>query len=603
MSVLLSLSQVSKTLGNNQIFDNLSLGIHENEKVGLLGPNGAGKSTLLKLLAQEEPIDHGQVSLKKGAFVSFVKQEDDFDNSLSLFDLFRDRLIKMGLEPSDADIESGVSLGKAEFTDFNKKVGELSGGWRKRLAISLGLATKPQVLLLDEPTNHMDWESILWLENSLHNFSGSFLIVSHDREFLKGQCTRFIEINKVYKDGYLSLNTDYDNFLVEKQSYIEAQMHLQASMANKARRELEWLRAGVKARTTKSRSRINEAHKLFENLEQVKQRNLSIRKKVNLNIDSAGKRSKKFLEFKDLTIAYDENVLVENLNLTLGPKTCLGILGLNGSGKTSLLKTINKSNTSYRGTVEIEEDFKILYFDQNRVDLPLDKNPLQFLGDDSDHVVFQERSIHVASYASHFLFTSEKMNLPINKLSGGERARLQIAKLLLQPADVLLLDEPTNDLDIETIEILEAALQDFPGLILLVSHDRYFLRSICTSYLAIESEAQWNIYADLEQWIKHYLKAKKKPAAPKAKEHPEPTKKGTKNLKLTYKEKRQLETIEEDVMNAEAKLEEAQALLENEEVTSNHEKLEEAMKSIEERKKVVEELYEIWGKIEEKLQG
>lgn len=597
MSLLISAYQVDKTMGDQKLFKGLSFGIHEKEKIGLLGPNGAGKSTLLKILSGIESADSGEISPRKTLRMAYVPQEDKFEDGKNILILATEALVQTGMDNDEASVQASVFLSMAGFENFDTTADKLSGGWRKRLSLAIAMAKDPELLLLDEPTNHMDWDGILWLENLLKTFNQAFLLISHDREFLKNQCRQFMEINRVYKDGYLSLKCDYESFLQRKQEHIEAQKALQDSMANKARREVEWLRAGVKARTTKSQSRIKEAHQLLDDLDEVKSRNQAANAKVRMSIDAAGKRSKKFLETKKLSIAYGENTILEDLDLNLGPKTCLGVLGDNASGKTSLVKVLAKKADNYKGELFHAEDLKIVYFDQKRDSLNPNENILEFLGDGSDYVQFKGRSLHVASYASQFLFHSQKLNLPIHRLSGGEQARLLIAKLLLEPADLLVLDEPTNDLDIETIEILEQSLRDFPGLVLLVSHDRYFLKQSCQSYLALDGKGSWAPYADIGQWLKQRSQTVEEatPVAKKEKNKPKP------KVKLSYKEKRAMETIEEDIAIAEQELQDAQKAVEENTDFSNHEKTNQLLATMNEKQNKVDDLYAFWQGIEEKL--
>ncbi len=523
-----------------------------------------------------------------------------------------------GLDEHDAEVRAMIYLDVVGFYDLEADVSKLSGGWKKRVAIAMAIAQEPDLLILDEPTNHMDWDGILWLESWLKNFKRSLLLVSHDRAFLENLTNRTIEINRLYRDGYLSFNCNYRDFLVKKEEYAQTQLTLQSTLSNKARREVDWLRAGVKARTTKSSARMRDAYELLDNLDRIKERNRSVTQKSRVEIDSTQRRAKKLIELKGVDIGYGEQTLISKLDLLLGPNMCLGLLGKNGSGKTSLIKVIMGKSEHYKGEVFRAEQLRIVYFDQNRQQLPQDISMLKYLGDGSDYVIFKDQSIHVASYASRFLFHSEKMQLRISQLSGGEQARLLIAKLFLQPADVLILDEPTNDLDIETIEILEETLSAFEGLVILVSHDRYFLSELCQKFLALDGVGNWATYADVEQWLREL---RQKPGGQKAasqKANEEKTPKVTAEsaapvnsptsvssapaakAKLSYKEKRQLETIEVDIQKAEEALAKTQAELEKPEVLSDHAKLAEISELVGKNQKRVEELYEIWSQLEAK---
>ena len=596
MSLLLSINKIQKTLGSKLLFENLSLGIFAHEKIGLIGPNGSGKSTLLKIMAGYDTPDAGEVSPRKNLEIALVAQDTHFQEDISAKDFIIKTLMEKQQDSLYAEVQAATFLSMTGFSDPEVSVSALSGGWKKRLAIARALAHEPELLILDEPTNHMDWDGLLWLESWLKSYKGSFILVSHDREFLNQVTNRTIEINPLYANGYLSYNCSYGKFLEEKDKYIQAQMTLQESLSNKARREVEWLRAGVKARTTKSQSRIQEAHQLLEQLETVKDRNRSTQSKTRLEIDATERKTKKLIELKSVSVGYDvREPLVQNINLILGPKQCLGLLGDNGSGKTTLLKAIAQDQHILAGSLFRAEDIRIVYFDQKREKLPQDINLMQFLGDGSDYVIFKGQSVHVAAYASRFLFTSEKMQLKISQLSGGEQARLLIAQLLLSPADVLILDEPTNDLDIETIEVLEDTLSQFEGLILLVSHDRTFMSKLCQKFLGLRGAGEWATYASIDQWLKN-----KKSHQVESYKEKQPLQNTEIKVKMSYKEKQQLQTIEQDIALAEEELLKATTQLEDPQVFQDKDRLFEATALVTEKQNKVDELYELWQVLEEK---
>jgi ATP-binding cassette subfamily F protein uup len=581
-------------MGDRTLFSNLSFGLHEKQKRALLGPNGAGKSTLLKILSQQETYEGGEVTYKKNLRMAYVAQEDQFPEKRSVLEIASERLESSGFDKSQSGVQAAIYLSMAGFTSLEESISKLSGGWRKRLSLAIALAQEPELLLLDEPTNHLDWEGILWLEDQLKVFGNSFLVVSHDREFLKNLCHEFMEINKLYKDGVFINQGTYEQFLEKKEGYLQGQLAQQASLSNKVRRETEWLRAGIKARTTKSQSRIKEAHQLIDDLSEMKSRTQSVSQQMKIRIDSAGKKSKKMIACDSLSISYGDKTILDNFECVWGPQQCIGLLGDNGSGKTSLLKVLAKKANNYQGSLFHAEDLKIVYFDQKRESLSREENLLDYLGDGSDHVQFLGRSLHVASYASQFLFDSHRMNLPIGRLSGGEQARLLIAKLLLQPADVLILDEPTNDLDIETLEILESSLSQFPGLCILVSHDRYFLKNLCHQFLALDGEGGWQVYAEVRQWLRNRKTKEEKKTSPKKSPSPKT------RVKLSYQDKRKLENIEDEIAKAEGELAQAQKALESFTDFSDHAKMNELTKTMNDKQKSLDALFEFWQEMEEK---
>ncbi|MEM7647042.1 MAG: ATP-binding cassette domain-containing protein, partial [Pseudomonadota bacterium] len=326
MSLLISAHQLSKSHSHKQLFSNLSFGIHEGDRIALLGPNGAGKSTLLKILAGLEPVDGGQVAPRSGLRLAYVPQDDIFPENKKIVDILQEALVDFGYSPGEAQVQGSVSLSMAGFENHDVTFGKLSGGWKKRMNLSLAFAKDSDLLLLDEPTNHLDWDGILWLESTLKAFKKSFLIVSHDRQFLKNLSQDFMEISPAYEQGFLRHQCDYEDFLQKRHETLVALKDRQQVMANKARREIDWLRAGVKARTTKSQSRIKQAHELIENLDELKQRNQLADTKVRLDIASGGKKSKKLIEAKNVDIFYDDHFVLRGFDILLGPKRRLGLL-------------------------------------------------------------------------------------------------------------------------------------------------------------------------------------------------------------------------------------------------------------------------------------
>jgi ABC transport system ATP-binding/permease protein len=352
MNPLVSLNQIQITMGSKLLFEDLSLGFFEYEKVGLIGPNGAGKSTLLKIIAGLEKQDSGDVNVRKSLNISYLPQKTEFDDRKNVPQHIVDHLRqRYKMDDMEAEVQAAINLSISGFENLEQPISELSGGWRKRLAIATCMAEDPDLFILDEPTNHMDWDGIIWLEEWLKDFRKAFILVSHDRVFLNSLTNRTIEINPLYSSGYLSFDASYYTFLEKKEEYIQAQMTLQKTLSNKAKREIDWLRAGVKARTTKSSARMKDAYELIDQLSAVKSRNFAGQKSTRLEIDSTQRRTKKLIELKKLNVGYGDKVLVKDLDLVLGPKYCLGIIGQNGSGKTSFLNSLQDPTIDLSGVI------------------------------------------------------------------------------------------------------------------------------------------------------------------------------------------------------------------------------------------------------------
>lgn len=457
MSVLLTAESLTKAFGARPLFENLSFTIFDGDHVGLVGPNGSGKSTLLKILAGAEEPDSGTRALRKGVRVGYVPQDPVFAPGKTVEEVLLEALAN---DPTLDDHEKfgrvSVTLGKAGFLDREQKSDALSGGWRKRLAIAHELVREPDVLLLDEPTNHLDIEAILWLEELLRTEPKAFVVVSHDRYFLENIAKRMLELNRVYPGGLLESAGAYANLLEKRDEMLRNEAAYQETLANLVRREVEWLRRGAKARTTKAKARIQNAERLIDELVEGRDRAMSF--EAEIDFTASQRKTKRLWTGRGLSKSLGGRPLVTNLDLLLTPGTRLGILGPNGSGKTTLLRMITGELPPDAGTIEKADGLRIVYFEQNRESLDPNVTLKRALAPEGDSVIYRDRPIHVAGWAKRFLFRSEQLETAVSRLSGGEKARIVLARLMLQPADLLVMDEPTNDLDISTLDVLEESL-------------------------------------------------------------------------------------------------------------------------------------------------
>src|SRR3984885_2884827 len=595
MPPLLNAQNITKAFGPRPLFRSLSFTVDEGARIGLIGPNGAGKSTLLKILAGQETPDTGELAIRKRTRVSYVSQASDFAAGQTVWSVVEDAVRKAKVPSAEWDRQIRETLGRAGFLDFSVQAVSLSGGWKKRLAIAQALASAPGVLLLDEPTNHLDLEGIEWLEGMLNGSPFASVTISHDRYFLEAIAGEIAEINPVYPDGILRTRGNYSRFLEDKEAFLEAQQRRQESLEDGVRTEIAWLRRGPKARATKAKARIDNAYALIGELAEVSARNRTTT--TDIEFSESGRESKRLVALDHLGYEVAGRTLFRNLSFPLTAGTRVGLVGPNGSGKTTILRLLRGEVEPSSGAIERANALRIVYFDQNR-QLDPSVTLRRALAPDSDSVVYQDRVIHVASWASRFLFTGEQLNQPVANLSGGERARVLIAKLMLEPADLLLLDEPTNDLDIPTLEILEESLLEFRGALVLVTHDRYLLDRVSTVVLGLDGKGGAERFADYSQWNLWQVEKKKDrsgttPAvsAPKA---------AAVKKKLSYLEARDYETIEHRVSGAEVALE-AQHDAVQHAASKGGKELEAAMAELEKRQAAVDELYERWAELEKKL--
>jgi ATP-binding cassette subfamily F protein uup len=584
MPVLLSCESLTKSFTSRPLFENLSFAIAAGDHIGLIGPNGSGKTTLLKIVAGIEQPDSGTRAVRKGVRVGYVPQDAVFTPGMSIEDVLVDAMQhEKTLDDYEKSSRIARALGKAGFTDRSIATDALSGGWRKRLAIARELALEPDILLLDEPTNHLDVEAILWLESLLKSEPEAFVVVSHDRYFLENVARRMLELNRAYADGLLQTEGRYSEFLEKRDELLRNEGAYQERLANLVRREMEWLRRGPKARTTKAKARIKSAEKSIDELAEGRDRARVATARIDFT--ASDRKTKRLWVGKGLRKAG----LFEDLDLLLTPGTRLGVLGPNGAGKTTLLRVIVGELAPDAGTIEQADRLRVVYFDQNRESLDGSLTLRRALSPEGD--------AQVAALAKRFLFRYEQLDTSVSKLSGGEKARVVLARLMLQPADLLVLDEPTNDLDIPTLDVMEESLLEFPGALVLVTHDRYLLDRVSTQILALDGTGRAEYFADYSQWeeSKDLLPATRGEGGRRPDEGRQRAK------RLSYLEQREFDAMEATVLAAEERLADARQRAEDPAIAADATALQQRFAELAKAEAEVDRLYRRWSELESKV--
>jgi ATP-binding cassette subfamily F protein uup len=603
LAPLISAQGLSKRYGIAPLFQNLCFTVSGGERIGVIGPNGSGKSTLIEMLYGRVKPDSGDVAVRKGTRMSCVAQISEFSPGATVRGVIEGALVRARVPEEERPSEFAETLGRAGFTDLDALAAELSGGWKKRLAIAEALVQRPDLLLLDEPTNHLDFAGIGWLEGVLQSARFACVVVSHDRYFLENIANQMVEISRGYEDGALRVSGNYSKFLEAKEEYLHAQQKRQEALENRVHTEIAWLRRGPKARTTKSKARIHGAHEMIGELTEMKARTQTSAAEIDFSATS--RKTKQLLTLDDVSYGFSQRTLIAGLHLIVTQGMRVGLVGPNGSGKTTLLRLLRGDIQPAKGKIRKADGLRIVYFDQNRR-LDPEVTLRRALAPDSDAVIYQERVIHVASWAERFLFGGEQLNQRVGRLSGGERARVLIAQLMLQPSDVLLLDEPTNDLDIPTLEILEESLLEYRGALVLVTHDRFLLDRVSTVVLGLDGVGNAERFADYSQWqewqsaqqtakkmsgLKHEPRSK---AAGNGGKTP-----ATRKKKLSYLESKELAGIEGLITEAEQDLQIQHNKLQDPEVMGDHVRLQNVLAELAKAQKVVDALYARWAELEQ----
>jgi ATP-binding cassette subfamily F protein uup len=589
--MLLTGRDLGKSFGARQLFAGINLSLAAGERVGLIGPNGSGKTTLLKIVAGLEPPDEGRLEARRNLRVEYVPQEEHFPPEKTCLDIVLERA-DANLDEHEQRLAAEVALARAGFADTAKPAGKLSGGWRKRLSIVRHLAGEPEVLLMDEPTNHLDLDGVLWLEGLIKTGNFATLIVTHDRRFLEEVASRLIELDRAYPNGYLEATGTYSQFLEKREAFLAAQQGREMALASGVRREIAWLQRGAKARTTKAKGRIERAGEMIDDLKDVRDRN---QKTGTAEVDFAasGRRTQKLVELTGVSKKLGDRKLFEHISLTLSPGTKLGLIGPNGSGKTTLIKLLAGELAPDAGNIFHAADLKVVVFDQHRREVDFDQTLRRALFPTGDTLTIRGQPVHVAGWAKRFLFRSEQLDQPVRGLSGGERARVVIARLMLREAEVLVLDEPTNDLDIPTLDVLEQSLLAFPGAVVLVTHDRFLLDRASTTILALDGKGEARHFADLSQWERAAVAAKKPPKPKTAIVRQPPAKK-----RLSWNEQRELEGMEAAIQTAEERVTKLEAEAAAPDLAADHKRATAVYEQLAAAQTEVERLFARWEELE-----
>jgi ATP-binding cassette subfamily F protein uup len=591
MAVLLNLDKISKSFGTKTLFTDLCLTVNEGDKIGIIGDNGTGKTTLTKIMVNLESADTGNIAIRKNLKTAYIPQVSMYPACASVWDIVASTATS---DFKNADVKTATALSIVGFDDHTVKVDTLSGGWTKRLDIACGIVNEPELLILDEPTNHLDYQALAWLENFLCSARFTWIMVSHDRFLLERCANRIVEINKRYEGNIFQSDGKYHDFLEKYLQYIEKQNKLEAVMSNKVRAEIEWLRRGPKARRTKAKYRIDEAHNLIKELADLKEKKRITR--TEIDFCSSKRKTKLLVKIKNISKSFGDKNILKNFTANFTTRLRIGLLGENGVGKSTLLKLLSKKIEPDSGSVEHADNLKIVYFDQARESLHQQKTIKQYLADGNDTVIFKDKQVHLVSWIKRFGFAPEQMDSTIASLSGGEQARILIAKLMLESADILLLDEPTNDLDIGTIETLEDNLMEFGGLLVIVSHDRYMISRVCGLFIGFTTDAQAEFFADYEQW-EESLKTNKKENAGDARKTDKDKRPKKEKTKLSYKEKLELENVEKQIEILDNKIKSLEAQLGDPKNFSDFILLNKLTEEIASDKEVLDKFYHRWEEL------
>ena len=608
MSTLLTARDLGKAFPSNVLFEGVGFHIEEGERLGLIGPNGAGKSTLLKILAGIESPDTGDLVHRKGLVMRYVPQDDLFPDETSPLSVVMNALSDLITDEVEQRTKASIALSKLGFTDVDRSVRSLSGGWRKRLSLACALSAEPELIFLDEPTNHLDMEGVVWLEGFVKQTRAALVFITHDRVFLERSAQRIIELSPAYPGGTFEAKGNYTEFIRRKDHFLETQAQAESNLANKVRRDTAWLQQGIQGRQTRNKTQVEQASKRRAELKATKGRNTSPKKTAQIDFQATERKTKRLVSLHSVEKTMGEKLLFQSLDLVLTPGQRLGLLGVNGSGKTTLLRLISGDLEPDAGTIKRAADLRTVVFSQHRGSLDPKKTLQEALCPVGDSVDYRGRMVHVTGWARKFLFDPGQLSTRVELLSGGEQARLLIANLMLEPADVLLMDEPTNDLDIPSLEVLEEALIEFPGALVLVTHDRFMLERVTTELIGLDDEEGFKHLPDLNQWFEYLKRSRKKsvksPAANSGRSGAIPDKQAKLGRKkLGYLQQREYDSIEELILQAEETVAILQEKTSNPDALGDHVRSAELFRKLDEAQAGVRKLYERWEQLESMQNG
>lgn len=610
MATLLNSRGLSKSYGTHTLFTDISIGLVEGDRLGLIGPNGSGKSTLLKMLAGLLETDEGEITRRKKLSLAYVAQDDPFDPDSTPSQAVVDSLTALNETDHhalDPETRAVITLSQLGFADTEQRIGTLSGGWRKRLSIACAIVREPDVLMLDEPTNHLDLEGVLWLEQFVQQAEMAVVSITHDRTFLESTANRIIELSKAYPNGSFEVKGNYSDFVRRKEEFLDAQQAQQTALAGKVRSDTAWLRQGIQGRQTRNKTQVAASMNRQDELKSLQNRNSATGRSAGVNFQASERKTRKLLDLQGVGKSLGGKPLFADLDITLSPGMRLGLLGPNGSGKTTLMRVLTGELPPDQGTVTPADKLRIVNFTQHREALDPKDNLRDALCPVGDTVYFQDKPMHVSAWAKRFLFDPDKFRTAVGDLSGGEQARILIARLMLQPADLLILDEPTNDLDIPTLEVLEESLASFPGAIVLVTHDRFMLGRLSSQLIALDGQGNAKHYASYEQWEDDQnapqppakknsvapASPKAKPAAPTKPKAPAP-----RDSKLTFKLQHELDQMEATILEAETELAGLQQQAADPKVMADHARYAEVCAKLGKVQDRIQSLYERWAELE-----